>query len=147
MTQRMLCVAAALLVSGAFAGVARPDSAYHTERIALRAVGDAPGGGAVVNIHTNGPQLYAHEVYTLRDASVGTYVVLLNVFPTTVDCTGAGFAIALATLATNPSGNGQADFKFTPELVAPFRGQTFGISWTVAGPATYASDCTPVTLD
>jgi len=64
----------------------------------------------------------AHEIYTLRHAVPGTYQVLLNVFPTSMNCTGATFAVPTATISTNAIGNGRADFKFTPEFVAPFRG-------------------------
>src|SRR5687767_12031672 len=82
-------------------------------------------GGMVVNVHTNGPQVYAPEIYTLRDAVPGTYQVTLNVFPTSLDCTGTALAFPTATLVTNARGNGQADVKFTPEDVAGFRGMTF----------------------
>ena len=41
----------------------------------------------------------------------------------------------------------QPDAKFTPEDAASLRGQSFGLSWTVVGPATYQSACTVVTLD
>jgi hypothetical protein len=101
----------------------------------------------VVNVHTNGPQVYAHEIYTLRDAVPGTYQVTLNVFPTSLDCTGTALAFPTATLVTNAKGNGRADVKFTPEDVAGFRGMTFSLSWTVAGPATYVTGCTVVVLD
>ena len=88
-----------------------------------------------------------YEIYTLRDAVPGTYQVILNVFPTSLDCTGAALAIPTARLDTNARGNGQADVKFTPEDVAGFRGMTFSLSWTVTGPATYVTGCTVVVLD
>jgi hypothetical protein len=133
---------AAILVASAAA-----DAAYHTERLELAGLAGAPGGGMVVNVHTNGPQVYAHEIYTLRGAVPGTYQVTLNVFPTSRDCTGPALAFPTATLNTNARGNGRADVKFTPEDVAAFRGMTFSLSWTVAGPATYATGCTVVVLD
>ena len=101
----------------------------------------------VVNIHPNGPNVYAHEIYTLRHAVPGSYQVFLNVFPTSLNCTGATAALPTATIATDATGNGRADVKFTPEDVAALRGMTFSISWTVTGPATYATACTAVTLD
>ena len=67
-----------------------------------------------MNVHTNGPQVYAHEVYTLRDAVPGTYQVTLNVFPTSLDCTGTALAFPTAALDTDARGNGQADVEFTP---------------------------------
>ena len=138
---------AAVLSAAVFAGTAAADSAYHTERLELRGLAGAPGGGMVVNIHTNGPQLYAHEIYTLRGAVPGTYQVTLNVFPTSLDCTGPTLAVPTAMLDTNARGNGRADATFTPEDVAALRGLTFSLSWTVAGPATYVTGCTVVVLD
>lgn len=143
----ILVFVAAAALAAVFVGPAAADQAYHTEYLPLSGVAGAPGGGAVVNIHTNGPQVYAHEIYMLRHAVPGTYQVFLNVFTTSLNCTGATFAVPTATIITNAIGNGVADFKFTPEVVAPFRGMTFSISWTVVGPATYVSGCTVVALD
>jgi hypothetical protein len=146
---RLILVLTATLVvaAAAFAGSAAADRAYHTDTLELVGVGGAPGEGTVVNIHTNGPVVYAHEVYTLRHAVPGAYQVFLHLFLTSLDCTGVGIAIPTAMLATNAAGNGEADAKFTPEDAAELRGLTFSISWTVSGPATYASACTVVTLD
>ena len=143
----ILVLVATTLGAAALAGTAAADAVYQTERLELSGVAGAPGGGMVVNVHTNGPQVYAHEIYTLRDAVPGTYQVFLNVFPTSLDCTGPALAIPTATLDTNANGNGRADVKFTPEDVAGFRGMTFSLSWTVTGPATYVTGCTVVVLD
>ena len=143
----ILVLVAGALAAAALAGTASADAAYHTEHLELAGLAGAPGGGMVVNVHVNGPQVYAHEIYTLRDAVPGTYQVILNVFPTSLDCTGTALAIPTATLDTNARGNGQADVKFTPEDVAAFRGMTFSLSWTVTGPATYVTGCTVVVLD
>ena len=145
--RHILVLAAIAVLAAAFVGTAAADRAYHTERLELSGVGGAPGGGMVVNIHPNGPNVYAHEIYTLRHAVPGTYQVFLNVFPTSLNCTGATTAIPTATLTTNATGNGRAEVKFMPEDVAALRGMSFGISWTVVGPATYVSACTVVTLD
>jgi hypothetical protein len=138
---------AAVLGAAALAGTAAADAAYHTERLELSGLGGAPGGGMVVNVHPNGPEVYAHEIYTLRHAVPGTYQVILNVFPTSLDCTGTALALPTATLETNALGNGRADVKFIPEDVTGLRGMTFSISWTVTGPATYITACTVVVLD
>jgi hypothetical protein len=143
----ILGLVAATLGAAALAGTAAADAIYHTERLELVGLAGVPGGGMVVNIHANGPQVYAHEIYTLRDAVAGTYEVVLNVFPTSLDCTGMALAVPTATLETNAHGNGQADVKFTPEDVSGFRGMTFSLSWTVTGPATYVTGCTIVVLD
>lgn len=143
----ILGLAAVTLAAAALAGTAAADAVYHSERLDLKGLSGAPGGGMVVNVHTNGPQVYAHEIYTLRQAVPGTYQVILNVFPTSLDCTGMALAVPTATLETNARGNGRADVKFTPEDVAGFRGMTFSLSWTVMGPATYVTSCTVVVLD
>jgi len=145
--RHMLVLAATAVVGAAVVGTAAADRAYHTERLELSGVGRAQGGGMVVNTHPNGPNVYAHEIYTLRHAVPGTYQVSLNLFTTSLSCTGPSAALPTATLTTNPSGNGRADVKFTPADVGALRGMTFSISWTVAGPATYVTDCTVVTLD
>jgi hypothetical protein len=143
----ILGLAAVTLAAAALAGTAAADAVYHSERLDLKGLGGAPGDGMVVNIHANGSQVYAHEIYTLRQAVPGTYQVILNVFPTSLDCTGMALAVPTATLETNARGNGRADVKFTPEEVAGFRGMTFSLSWTVTGPATYVTSCTVVVLD
>ena len=145
--RQILVVIATAVLAAAFAGTAAADRVYHTERLELRGVGGAPGGGMVVNIHPNGPNVYAHEIYTLRKAVPGTYQVFLNLFPTSLNCTGPSAALPTATITTNAIGNGRADVKFTPEDVGALRGMTFSISWSVVGPATYVTACTVVTLD
>ena len=144
---RLFILAATAFLAAAFVGIATADQVYHTERLELTGVGGAPGGGMVVNIHPNGPNVYAHEIYTLRHAVPGTYQVSLNLFLTSLSCAGPTAALPTATLTTNASGNGRADVKFTPEDAAEIRNMTFSISWTVAGPATYVTACTVVTLD
>jgi hypothetical protein len=145
--RQILVLAATAVFATAFVSTAAADRVYPTEHLELSGVSGAPGGGMVVNIHPNGPNVYAHEIYTLRQAVPGTYQVFLNVFPTSLDCTGASTAIGTAALTTNASGNGRADVTFTPDDVAALRGMTFSISWAVVGPATYVTTCTVVTLD
>jgi hypothetical protein len=145
--RHILVLTATAVLAAVSVATAAADRVYQTERLPLSGVGGAPGGGMVVNIHPNGPNVYAHEIYTLRRAVAGTYQVSLNLFPTSLDCTGATAALPTAVLTTNATGNGRADVKFTPEVVAGLRGMTFSISWSVAGPATYVTACTVVTLD
>ena len=145
--RHILVLVATAVSAAAFIGTAAADRIYHTERLELSGVGGAPGGGMVVNIHPNGPNVYAHEIYTLRKAVPGTYQVILNLFPTSLNCTGPSAALPTATITTNAIGNGRADVKFTPEDVGALRGMTLSISWSVVGPATYVTACTVVTLD
>lgn len=148
--RQLLCLAAVILGAAALAGAAAADGVYKSERLELRGfVGTEPGGGMVVNVHPNGSQVYAHEIYTLQHAVPGTYQVFLNISPGSLNCTGGStFALGpTATIETNAVGNGRADVKFTPDDVAGLRGMTVSISWTVTGPATYVTDCTVVVLD
>jgi hypothetical protein len=145
--RQILILAATAVSAAAFVGTATADQVYHTERLALSGVRGAPGGGMVVNVHPNGPNVYAHEIYTLTHAVPGEYQVFLNLFLASLDCTGATAALPTATLTTNPTGNGRADVKFTPEDATAIRNMTFSINWTVVGPATYVTACTVVTLD
>lgn len=143
----LAALATALTAAAAFAGTAAADRVYHTERLELSGVSGAPGGGMVVNIHANGPKVYAHEVYVLRQAVPGTYQVSLTLFPTSLNCAGQSVPIPTAMIETNAVGNGRADVKFTPEDVGDLRGTTVSINWSVTGRATYVTDCTVVTLD
>jgi hypothetical protein len=145
--RRLLVVLATVVLAAALAGIAAADGVFHTERIALSSVGGAPGGGMVVDIHANGPTVYAHEIYTLNQAVPGDYQVFVNLFPASLDCTGPNAVLPTAAITTNAAGDGSADVKFTPEDVGALRGTTFSIRWSVVGPATYATPCTVVTLD
>jgi hypothetical protein len=145
--RRILVLGAAIAAIAVLAGAAIADSAYRTEQLALVGVAGAPGGGSVVNIHTNGPIVYAHEIYTLQHAVPGKYQVTLNLYLESLNCTGAVTPVPTASLTTNAAGNGQADAKFTPEDADGLRGMTISINWTVSGPATYQTACTVVTLD
>ena len=143
----LVLIAAAAVLALALAETAAGDSAYHTERLALRGVAGAPGDGMVVNAHANGPNVYAHEIYTLNRAVPGTYQVVLNIYPESLSCAGTPIVLPTAEITTNALGNGRADAKFAPEMVGELRGSILSISWTVTGPATYVTRCTVVTLD
>jgi len=147
MRKIMVLMAAVGVLTLALAGTATADSVYHTERLTLSGVSGAPGGGMVVNVHANGPSVYAHEIYTLRHAVPGTYQVSLAIFPTSLTCAGPSIVIDTAQITTNAVGNGRGDAKFTPEDAAMLRGSTVSIRWSVTGPATYVTRCTVVTLD
>jgi hypothetical protein len=138
---------AVAVLAATLATAASADSAYRTERLELRGLNGAPGSGMVVNIHPNGPIVYAHEVYVLSGAVAGTYQVALNIFPASLTCSGGSAVIPTATIETNAHGNGRADVKFTPADAAGIRGLTLSANWTVTGPATYVTDCTVITLD
>lgn len=128
------------------------DQTYHTEKIAFEPIGGAPlRDGFVVNIHPNGPQIYAHEVYTLKGAERNaTYDVFLTAFVLDPECAGQPeFTFSMAELQTNAAGNGKANAKFAPEDVAGLRDATHGVLWTVErdGVTVYTTACTAVALD
>jgi hypothetical protein len=140
-----LIVAAGLALG--LADSAAADEVFRTERLALQGVDGAPGGGMVVDVHANGPNVYTHEIYSLSQAVPGTYQVFANLYPASLDCKGTPLTAQTARITTNADGNGLADVFFTPEVVSPLRGLTLSISWTVSGPAKYVTPCTVVTLD
>jgi hypothetical protein len=128
------------------------DAVYHSQHVALHAVAGAPlRSGFVENIHPNGPQVYAHEVYVLNGAQPSTsYQVVLLIFPFSTSCAGSPAVIPTALLTTNGSGNGKAQAFFRPADVPPaLRGGTHGLIWQLStgGSVVYETSCSPVTLD
>lgn len=144
---RLMVILCTVVVAGVLVAGAAADAVYHTTRIPLRGVGDAPGGGTVVNIHADGPVVYAHEVYLLHGAEPGAYQITIHIFPTSLDCTGEALDLATATLDTNGVGNGEADVKFTPSDAGGLRGLTVSAYWTAEGPSSYETDCSVIVLD
>ncbi len=146
---KLLSIAVAL-VALAVAPAAIADAVYHTERLTLEPIGAAPGSGMVVNIHPNGPTVYAHEIYTLKHAlPTTTYDVELWFYPFDTSCSSGGF-FGSTPLTTNRVGNGQSDRFITPELIpGAVRGATHGVRWivTLGGVPQYETRCTSVTLD
>jgi hypothetical protein len=149
---RAFVASVALIVLSA-GGVAA-DAVYHTDRLALEPVGGAAGSGTVVNIHPNGPQVFAAERYALRGAvPESSYTVWLVIDASDLSCDFESLTIAMkADLQTNAAGNGTspADFFFTPGGVPPcLRNATFPIHWevTLDGVLTHMTDSTIVTLD
>jgi hypothetical protein len=96
---------AALVTSLALAVPASADQAFHTQRIPLSPVADAPlKSGAVIDIHTQGPTIYAQERYVLIGAEVETtYQVTLLVY-SDPGCAALLFPIPTATMTTNTAG-------------------------------------------
>ena len=136
---------------------ARADQVYHSQHMALRPVGGTEPlrSGFVENIHTNGPTIYAHEIYVLNGAAPATtYQVTLNIFVGDPACAGsAGVVIPTAPITTNGAGNGRADAVFTPSDADGLRHATHGVIWTVSvgsvGSAVvkYTTGCQAITLD
>ena len=148
--RHLFALAIAVSCTVALAGAASADSAYHTQRFLLSGDDGAGGGGMVVNAHANGPTIYSHEVYVLNSAVPGTYQVTLNVFDTSLNCTGELRVFDTATLTTDAEGNGAADATFTLEQVdsTGLRPGTVSAYWELSGlEASYSTACTVITLD
>jgi hypothetical protein len=147
--------ALALLTAGILAPAALADRDYHAEHLPLVPVGAAPlDSGFVENIHPNGPQVYAHEIYSLKGAAPETtYLVYLLVHLVDTGCDSlAATSFGSTELQTNGAGNGTAD-RFIPSVPEAIRDQTHGVRWevrtVVSGVETlvYRTGCTNVTLD
>ena len=130
------------------------DAVYHTDQIAIQSVGGARGSGSVINIHPNGPTVFASERYMLRRAEPNaTYQVWLVIDAAELDCAFTDLPILMAAaVTTNAVGNATtpADFFFTPEAVpACLREQSFPIHWevTLDGQLTHQTEVITVTLD
>jgi hypothetical protein len=131
---------------------ASADRVYHSEHLPLVAVGGAPlKQGFVENIHPNGSQVYAHEIYSLKGALPNTnYQVFLLVHLGDPGCDASSATNFGSTdLTTNARGNGTAD-RFITSVPAAIRNQTHGVRWeyrTFSGTLAYQTSCTTVTLD
>jgi hypothetical protein len=145
----LLAAAGATLV---FSDSAVGDAVYHSRHVALQPVAGAPlQSGFVQNIHANGPNVYAHEVYVLNGAQASTtYQVVLLIFPFSTSCSSEPATIPTAILRTNGHGNGKAQAFFQPtDVPPPLRGSSHGLIWQLSsgGTIVYETSCSAVTLD
>ena len=151
MRRSVLLVLAAMWFS--LPATALADQVYHSERLALEAVGGALGSGFVVNIHPNGPLNFAQERYGLRGAEAdASYSVFLVIDASAIPNCASLRILMAADLQTNAAGNGTtpADFVFRPGGVPPcLRDMSFPIHWEVehGGTVTHRSAVITVTLD
>jgi len=133
------------------AGPAFADGVYHSSHYDLNAVGAAPlRSGFVENIHANGPNVYAHEVYVVVGASPMTsYDVTIAVYVQDPACSTTPLQIVTATLTTDAGGSGRADAFFSPEDADGLRGASHGAIWSlsVSGAPVYQTDCSTIVLD
>jgi hypothetical protein len=139
-------------VCGFWVAPAEADSTYHSAHIALASIAGAPlSSGFVENIHANGPNVYAHEIYLVAGAAPDTtYQVVLSIWTTNTTCSGSPtLQLPTATLTTNTVGNGRADVFFTPADADGLRGLTLSARWTLLNGTTptYATDCEVLNLD
>ena len=145
----LLCLIAILLALPA--RIAGADQVYPSQHIPLHPVGTAPlTTGFVENIHANGPNVYAHEVYVVVGASpLTSYDVTIAVYVQDLACSTAPLQIVTAMLTTNAEGSGRADVFFSPEDTDGLRGASHGAIWSlsVSGAPLYETDCSTIVLD
>jgi hypothetical protein len=151
--RRLLWLTAAAVAFATLAPLpAAADRVYHSEHLDLAAVGGAPlRSGFVQNIKTEGPRIYAHEIFVLNGARARTtYTVTRDFFFQDPECAGdLVFHEKVADLRTNASGNARGDKFVRPADVEGFEG-VHGVMWTVrdaGGAIAYRTSCTAVTLD
>lgn len=152
--RRSLLVGTAVALGVALAPApALADGTYHSAHIVLSPItGTTGGSGFVENAHANGPNVYAHEQYQLRQATPGaTYQVTLHIYVADPTCQGAAdLALPTAQLTTNAAGNAAGSAVFTPADAAGLpKNVPHGIVWTMtaANGTGYTSGCETVVLD
>ena len=151
---KALVACAAAAVVGVLAPTAGADAVYHTDHLALSAVGGAPlHSGFVQNIKANGPQIYARELYVLNGAKPNsTYIVTRYFHPFNAGCGGSAGSDVLGRLVTNAAGNAKSEIVVRPEDIPPFlvdEKQPHGVHWTIsdATGVAYETPCAAVTID
>jgi len=130
---------------------AQADQTFHTTRYALSSVVDGSAHGAVIDIHTQGPRIYAQERYVLRDVLPGgTYVMNLYVY-SDPDCTDLVAPVPrTATMTANAAGNAHGAMTFVPAAVEGLPRTTYHLRWQVTdsiGAVVYQTACVAVALD
>ena len=149
-TMKTLLCLIAMLVALPVA-TANADAVYPSQHIPLHPVSAAPLRTVFVeNIHANGPNIYAHEVYVVAGATPRTsYDVTISVFVQDPSCSTTPLVLQTATLTTNVSGNGRADLVFSPADADGLRGASHGALWSlsVSGAPAYQTACSTIVLD
>jgi hypothetical protein len=121
----LLAAAFAMTAVAVAAPLATADAVYHSQHIALNPIAGAPlRSGFVENIHADGPQVYAHELYLLDGAEPDTAnQVTLLLYPFDPSCLSGVVPIPTASFQTNPAGDGIGQFIFRPgDVPAALRG-------------------------
>jgi hypothetical protein len=133
------------------ATIANADAVYPSQHIPLHPVGTAPlRTGFVENIHANGPNIYAHEVYVVAGVAPRTsYDVTISVFVQDPSCSTTPLVLQTATLTTSAGGSGRADVVFSPADADGLRGASHGAVWTlsISGSPVYQTACSTIVLD
>jgi hypothetical protein len=152
MKKTLALTSIAALLSIGVASTVSADGVYHTERISLHPIDDAPlRSGSVVNIHANGPNVFALERYLLNGALPDhEYEIALNVHAFDASCGGAAVEFFRLPIATNAAGNGQTKAPTIPPAAVEGLAGEHGVNWIVyddEGTAVYETGCEDVVLD
>lgn len=128
------------------------DRAYRTERVSLQAIDDgALRSGSVVNLHANGPKVYAQERYLLNGALPNhAFMIVLSVHLFEPDCAGPAAPFFDIPISTNAAGNGQAQAPTVPPEAVEGLAAEHGVNWIVyddGGTAVHETGCEDVVLD
>jgi hypothetical protein len=140
----------AALVLG-WSPTAQADQVFHTTKYPLSSVGDESAHGWVVDVHTQGPKIYAQERYLLRDVNPGqTYVMNLYAY-SDPNCSDLVVPVpGTATMTANAAGNAHGATTFVPAAVEGLPRTTYYLRWQVTdgtGAAVYQTACVAVALD
>ena len=131
-----LAAAAALAFVTALSATtpASADQTFQTRQYPLSAVAGEPlRAGFVVDVHAQGPQVYAQERYHLSGARSGTaYEVRLSVYGD-VTCASDLVLTTITTndLLTNRAGNANGAVTFRPADAAGLVQREYGLVWEV----------------
>ncbi len=146
-----------------FVSAAYADKSFHTVQLplVLTASGETAGFpqlvvGHVVDIHADGPTVYAIEQYMVNGAKPNTEyqvadVVWIGGCPSDPS-THPSVALPTVVLTTNANGFAQGNYKITPDTITSFglHGATLGIVWTLTSDDVVAYStlsCINVALD
>lgn len=149
-TPLVIGLSVAALVLG-WAPTAQADQTFHTTRYALSSVDDGSLHGSVIDIHTQGPTIYAQERYVLRNVRPGqTYVMNLYAY-SDPGCTDLVVPVpGTATMTANVAGNAHGATTFVPAAVEGLPRTTYHLRWQVTdstGAVAYQTACVAVALD
>ena len=130
---------------------AQADKVFHTTQFPLSSVADDSVHGWVIDVHTQGPRVYAQERYLLRDVVPGqTYVMNLYAY-SDPDCSDLVVPVpGTATMTANASGNARGATTFVPAAVEGLPRTTYHLRWQVAdgtGAVVLQTACVAVALD
>ncbi len=146
----VVVLSAAPLVLGGSA-TAQADQVFHTTRYTLTSVVDGSAHGSVIDIHTQGPRIYAQERYLLSKVRPGqTYVMNLYAY-SNPGCTDLVVPIpGTATMTANAAGIAHGATTFLPAAVEGLPRTTYHLRWQVTdstGAVVYQTACVAVALD